>query len=561
MTPLTPRSAWAFATYRTRRARHRVERACWDPVRDLWDPERTRCLPADPDRLEGYADRFTDTARLFQPFLRRSGHLVSATAGRHVGIVVTPWFGTPAPWYSIALGLGLARRGRRVTFVWHDLPFTEPKRRFRIQHDEIGRALRSLDRRFPVVRTSRAARSPARAGDDTLVDDLASQNLVWTTRAAPELEPDEAHLAEDLRSRLAIALPHVRTVVQQHGFDVVVVPGGVLNTSGLYLAAAREAGTRGATFDGGVGWVITGTQGVAAQQTDLARAFTMLTDEPGSDDAIVTAAREAFDLRRLGEDATSYQHPTAPDGAVTTSAASTGPHVLVPLSVMFDTAALGRHHLFGDSREWLVETVRVLLGATTDPIVVRQHPSERRPEERSRFDPGRILADAFGTDPQVRFVPGDDPTNTYELLAHSRLVVPFVSTIGIEAAALGTPVVVGGAVYYADLGFVRAPTTIAEYTELLARGARGELAELPRQRELAWRCYYVNAVCQRVFTEFSAQPPDYWRWVRRPPEDLFADPDVDDILTALDDDVPLPIVRHRRLLGGATHHAAGAGPI
>jgi len=46
---------------------------------------------------------------------------------------------------------------------------------------------------------------------------------------------------------------------------------------------------------------------------------------------------------------------------------------------------LGRHHLFEDSRHWLVESVATVLHATDDPVIVRQHPSERRPAERSRF--------------------------------------------------------------------------------------------------------------------------------------------------------------------------------
>jgi hypothetical protein len=147
----------------------------------------------------------------------------------------------------------------------------------------------------------------------------------------------------------------------------------------------------------------------------------------------------------------------------------------------------------------------------------------------------------------VRFVPAEAPINSYDLLEEARLVLPFVSTIGIEAAALGKPVVVGGAVYYADLGFVWSASTREEYTNLLTRGARGELPELPDQRDHAWRCYYLNAVCQRVWTDFGCQPVDYWRWVGRDPYELFDEPEVDDLVTAIEDDVPVPILRHRRL--------------
>jgi hypothetical protein len=544
VTPITARTVRASTAHHIRWLSRCLARG-WDPVRDLFDPGRSRYFPADPDALEGYRDRFVDSARVFDVFLRQCRDLRSGHDGEHFAIVVMPWFGTPAPWYAIALGLGLARRGRRVTFVWHDTPF---RRRdspaVALQNEEIKRELRRLRRRFPVLRVSHQPRTPRAELDDAeVIDDLVQQNFTWVTRGAVAPEPGERRLVDEMRDGLTNALPRVRSMMRTNDFGVLVVPGGVLLASGVYLQTAHQEGARAATFDTGLGWTVVCTSGVAAQQTDLVRAFAMLPDEPrGNDAAIVDAAREEFERRRSGTDATSYQQASA---EVVTS--HEPDNILVPLSVMFDTAALGRHHLFMDSREWLVETIATVLRATDSPVIVRQHPSERRALERSRFDARAILAEAFGSSPQVRFVPAEDPSNTYDLLEESRLVLPFVSTIGIEAAALGRPVVVGGAVYYANLGFVWAPSTRAEYVDVVTRGARGELPELRDQRNLAWRCYYLNAVCQRVWTDFTCQPPDYWRWVRHSPHELFDEPEVGDILLAVEDDIPLSILRHRRL--------------
>jgi hypothetical protein len=430
--------------------------------------------------------------------------------------------------------------------VWHDLPFTRPTSDLGRQNEEIGRALRRLRRRYPVLQLSTFPRSRrSRPDDERVVDDLVAQNLTWATRAAVQPDEHEYATADAMQRCLQDALPRVRALLQTNHFDVVVAPGGVLLGSGLYLHLAPEEGMRPATFDTGPGWTVVCTDGVAAQQTDLARAFSMLPAEPGGlDDAVVDAARAEFERRRHGTDVTSYQ-------SAATSARVGGDRrgILVPLSVMFDTAALGRHHLFRDSREWLVESVAAVLRASDDPVIVRQHPSERRALERSRFDAGAILAEAFGSSSRLRFVPAEDPVNTYDLLDGARLVLPFVSTIGIEAAALGKAVVTGGAVYYADLGFAWSASTRDEYEALLERGARGELPELPDQRDRAWRCYYLNAVCQRVWTDFGCQPVDYWRWVSRDPHELYDDPAVDDLLRAIEDDVPVPILRHRRLVG------------
>jgi hypothetical protein len=180
------------------------------------------------------------------------------------------------------------------------------------------------------------------------------------------------------------------------------------------------------------------------------------------------------------------------------------------------------------------------------PVIVRQHPSERRALQRSRLDIGAILQDRFGDDPRCRFVRADDALNTYTLLASARLVLPFVSTIGIEAAAIGRPVLVSGASYYADLGFVWSAGSRDEYFDLLRRGVLGDLPPLVDQSNRAWICYYLSAVRNRIWTDFTPQPDDFWTWCRRPPDALFAEPEVSSMLEAIDTDVPVALLRHWR---------------
>ncbi|HSX54899.1 MAG TPA: hypothetical protein VLG14_06350, partial [Sphingomonas sp.] len=43
--------------------------------------------------------------------------------GISVCVVISPWLGTPVPWYSLAVGLLLAGDGAKVTFVVDDQRF------------------------------------------------------------------------------------------------------------------------------------------------------------------------------------------------------------------------------------------------------------------------------------------------------------------------------------------------------------------------------------------------------------------------------------------------------
>ena len=69
-----------------------------------------------------------------------------------VGVVVAPWFSTPVPWYSLMLGIGLARRGRDVTVIWDDSGF--PQRAVDEQNSVIADVLSGLPPSMPVVRLS-----------------------------------------------------------------------------------------------------------------------------------------------------------------------------------------------------------------------------------------------------------------------------------------------------------------------------------------------------------------------------------------------------------------------
>ena len=71
-----------------------------------------------------------------------------------VAVVVMPWVSTLVPWYAIMLGLGLAHRGREVTFIWDDTAFPDPQ--VEAQNRSIGHVLDWLGRYLPVIQAQRS---------------------------------------------------------------------------------------------------------------------------------------------------------------------------------------------------------------------------------------------------------------------------------------------------------------------------------------------------------------------------------------------------------------------
>jgi Capsule polysaccharide biosynthesis protein len=493
--------------------------------------------------LDDYKRWFPRTGRIFLRYLKRSGMLkvqYQQERGGVVGVVIVPWVSTPNPWYAVMIAIGLARRGRRVVLLWDDTGFVEDH--LDEQNQVIAKVLRYVSRAIPVVRLSDESPSPTRSADSTLVSDLTTQNLTWRFRGAAQTDREQP-LADQVTASLSRSLPFIRSALDHLELDCLVVSGGVYGTSGLFRREAEARGCRVATFDADRGISQICVDGVAAQSGDIPRAFDVLwASDEETVDAAIEVARAEFQLRTQSSDGYGFQ-PLAAHG----SDCGDSDSVLIPLNVEWDTAALGKHVLFANTVDWLTTTVTAILERDAGPVIVRQHPSERRAGQRSKLDIRSLLTERFGGDERVRFVAAEDAVNSYDLLRSARLVLPFVSTIAIEAAGMGKPVLISGASYYARLGFVWCAGSRDEYLELLDRGLRGELESLPDQSQRAWICYYLTAVRNRVPTDFTPQPEDFWRWRRRDPKELFADPEVSDILAAIDSDEPVSLLRHRRI--------------
>jgi Capsule polysaccharide biosynthesis protein len=513
-------------------------------VARAWRSLRRRVRRPDYWAPPGYMVEFPATAEAFKHFLERVPRYPSTSGGEPVGVVIAPWLATPLPWWAITLALGLQRRGRPVVLLWDDTELNQDRPGSREQNEVIRPILERVEPMLPVVRVSRQRRRARRSEDRAVVSNLAQLNETWRLRGGPPTEAD-ARWRDALERDLARTLGRLRSLFARQDMRYVVAPGGIWGTSGLFMHAGEESGVRVSSYDAGQGWFLTSNYGPAAQQTEVGQVFQALwRDDLVGLERCLAAARAEFEARAGGRDRTRFQVVgTKPD------APKHPGDVLIPMNVDFDTAALGRHVHFADTTEWVAETVAFTLAHSSGRVVVRQHPSERRELERSRLDLRQRLVDRFGNDQRVRFVAADDPVSSYDLLRNADLVVPFVSTFGIEAAALGKTVIAAGASYYANLGFVYSAPSRTEYFKLLDRALSAQLPPLPQQREKAWLCYYLSQCCNRVWSDFTPQPNDFWKWCVRPPTEIFEDPAVEDLLTSIDEHVPLALVRHHRANG------------
>jgi capsule polysaccharide export protein KpsC/LpsZ len=134
-------------------------------------------------------------------------------------------------------------------------------------------------------------------------------------------------------------------------------------------------------------------------------------------------------------------------------------------------------------------------------LIVRIHPGERYLKGPSVAE---VVKDALPHLPDhIHLIEASAPVNTYDLVEIASLGLVYTTTVGMEMAMSGVPVIVGGRTHYRGKGFTLDPVGWQDYRELIERVLHqpGEY-RLKRERiELAWNYAY------RFFFEYPCPFP------------------------------------------------------
>jgi hypothetical protein len=452
-----------------------------------------------------------------------------------------PWLGTTVPWFSVAIGLILAAKGSRISFVGETMPFGENRLRFRFVLLCIRYVLSAVREHCTVLDIRRFTSNVASNGSkSTSVSRLAVLNAVWEMRGEMWVH-GRTRITDRIRRQLESSVDLIQSFVAGNKFDCIVVPGGVYGSSGIWNEVARANSVRLASFDsGGRGILTVATNGIASQLQDMPRAFSLLKADIKSVEELTFVRNAALaELRRRREGTDRFSSQLRSTASLDTRLNGA---VLMALNSPWDSAALGLHSVFDNSAQWIVETIRYLLAATGARVIVRQHPAERFKMSRSSDDYKALIQNQFGADPRVIFIAAADPVNSYDLLDIVSVVVVYTSTIGIEAALNGKIVITPSSSYYSGLGFIWRASSLDQYHAHIINALAGKYMVTTQMKEDALICYYLTQCCNWVSSPFS--PEGFVDWIQMPFEDLIKHDGVQITSTAIHDDVPTAFLVH-----------------
>jgi hypothetical protein len=141
---------------------------------------------------------------------------------------------------------------------------------------------------------------------------------------------------------------------------------------------------------------------------------------------------------------------------------------IVPVftNVIYDTSQVHANVVFPHMFAWLDLILEIIRAHPTTLFVIRAHPDEMRPgtKKQSRESvQAWIEENRVAELPNVVFINSQEYLSSYELIQRSKFVMVYNSSIGLEAALMGSMVLCGGKARFTQYPTVEFPTTPEEY--------------------------------------------------------------------------------------------------
>ena len=448
-----------------------------------------------------------ETVSQIQPFIENT------SPGKNI-----LFFATLHYWIEQAayISLTLAGLGHKVTLL--TLPYSE----WHKEMDKLTQRQRALHTRDSlaalnpfVTHISLLDLKPAAALPEALRADIEEVSL-WDAQYTLMREEVDMSSVKDralyeLRiKRNTFAALAALEWMQTHKPDVVLIPNGLILEMGIVFRVARYLNISAMTFEFNDQreqiWLAQNTS-IMRQDTDYlveARCRLPMTDDMYERLADLENARRG--ARVWGKSKRLWQYVSAQGAEQTRKALGLDnrPVVLLAANVLGDSLTLGRNIFAESMSEWITRTVQYFAKRTDVQLVVRIHPGEKIvPQVKSM---GTVVREALPELPShIHVIGALDNVNTYDLIEIAALGLAYTTTVGVETAMNGIPVISCGDTHYRERGFTIDPNSWDEYfstlKNVLSDISANRLTEA--QTAKAWNYAY------RFFFEYPRPFP--WR--------------------------------------------------
>ncbi|MBN2556289.1 MAG: hypothetical protein JXA97_10165 [Anaerolineales bacterium] len=277
-------------------------------------------------------------------------------------------------------------------------------------------------------------------------------------------------------------------------YDTVLIPNGSILEFGSIYRVARHTGTQVVTFEFGEQrermWLAQNAEVMRLDTSalwDVRGGIPLTLQEEEAVKTLYQARRGGKLWKNFSRQWQAGDHAGSRKVRAQLNLDPDRPLALLCTNVVGDSLALDRQVFTEGMEDWLTQTVQYFKDHPEVQLVVRVHPGELLGAGHPSVD---IVRSALPDLPEhVILVPPESKINTYDLIEMAQLGLVYTTTVGMEMAMAGLPVVVAGATHYRGKGFTYDPETLAGYVDTLDRLTRDGKTLLlsDAQVELAWR--------------------------------------------------------------------------
>jgi hypothetical protein len=417
---------------------------------------------------------------------------------------------------SAVISLALAGMGHKVTLL--TLPYSEWHKKM----DKMTQRQRALHTRDALAALSPLVEHistfdlrPSTSLPDSLQSDVEEISL-WDaqyTLMREEVEmsnPSDRALYHLRLERNGFAARAALAYMQENKPDVVLIPNGLILEMGIVFRVARHLGIPAVTYEFNDQreqiWLAQNSS-IMQQDTDYlveARCNLPMTDAMYERVADLENARRG--ARVWGKSKRLWQYISSQGADATRKALGLDnrPIVMLAANVLGDSLTLGRDLFAASMTEWITRTVQFFASRPEVQMVIRVHPGEKLvPQAKSM---GVVVREALPSLPShIHVIGALDKVNTYDLIEIANLGLAYTTTVGLETAMNGAPVISCGQTHYRGRGFTIDPNSWDEYFVALER----VLADLPAHRLSESQTAYAWNYAYRFFFEYPRPFP--WR--------------------------------------------------
>jgi len=300
--------------------------------------------------------------------------------------------------------------------------------------------------------------------------------------------------------------------LQQGKPDVLIIPNGTIQELGVVYRIARILNIKTVTYEFGDQrqriWFAQNSEVMRQETNELweaRREKTLLEPQLERVKALFAARQRATTWENF---ARRWQGIPAQGGDQARAALGLDerPVVLLATNVLGDSLTLGRQVFSRSMSEWISRTVQYFAGRTDAQLVIRVHPGELLTHGLSMAD---VVKQVLPRLPEhIHLIGPAEKMNTYDLIEVADVGLVYTTTVGLEMAMNGLPVIVAGHTHFRNRGFTQDTDSWVSYFKAL-----GQILDNPakfrlknEEIELAWQYAY------RFFFEYSRPYP--WHLVR-----------------------------------------------